>query len=199
MCQHILQHLHICHMIWNFATKCMMDKVERLKVFSLSLCFLWREILVNVLWEVAMEIWQQGPWRCLNQLVLSLSFSLSLSLSLISGRKYYENQEILMKSWKPGSRDPKDVPLHWLVKLTQVDPHLDYLGALKTIGFLKPHIGDKHNALMYLENSDPGLLFRLMANIASHLRFSCILVSQIHLDFNVTIAALIILSTWKPS
>ena len=199
MCQHILQHLHICHMIWNFATKCMMDIVERLKVFSLSLCFLWREILVNVLWEVAMKIWQQGPWRRLNQLVLSLSFSLSLSLSLISGRKYYENQEILMKSWKPGSRDPKDIPLHWLVKLTQVDPHLDYLGALKTIVFLKPHIGDKHNALMYLENSDPGLLFRLMANIASHLRFSCILVSQVHLDFNVTIAALIILSTWKPS
>ena len=96
------------------------------------------------------------------------------------------------KSWKPGSRDPKDVPLHWLVKLTQVDPHLDYLGALKTRGFLKLHIGDKHNALMYLENSDPGLLFRLMANIASHLRFSCILVSQVHLDFNVTIAALMI-------
>ena len=47
MCQHILQPLQICHMIWNFATKCMMDKVERLKVFSLSLCFLWREILVK--------------------------------------------------------------------------------------------------------------------------------------------------------
>ena len=139
MCQHILQPLQICHMIWNFATKCMMNKVERLKVF-LCLCVFYEEkSWLNVLWEVAMEIWQQGPWRCLNQLVLSLSFSLSLSLSLslISGRKYYENQEILMKSWKPGSRDPKDVPLHWLVKLTQVDPHLDYLGALKTIGFFE--------------------------------------------------------------
>ena len=142
MCQHILQHLHICHMIWNFATKCMMDKVERLKVFSLSLCFLWREILVNVLWEVAMKIWQQGPWRCLNQLVLSLSFSLSLSLSLslISGRKYHEN---IMKpkdsyeNWKPGSRDPKDVPLHWLVKLLQVDSKLHYVGRLEIYTYTK--------------------------------------------------------------
>ena len=185
----------------KFCYKMHDEQSWKIESFSLSLCFLWREILVKRFvrgcnGNLAARTMKTPQSTGFVFVFLSVPFFVFVfdlwpEISWKPGDSYEK-----LKTWQQG---PQGCPTPLTCKTHSGRSPSRLSRGPGNNRFFLIHIGDKHNALMYLENSDPGLLFRLMANIASHLRFSCILVSQVHLDFNVTIAALIILSTWKPS